>query len=300
MKKTSISSLLLILFTLFVAIGIDAKDFTFFLTSDPHYGYQQWDDNERANKEAIADMNQLPGTPYRYGSEVVSTPLGVVVPGDLTSQGHAVNWSGFPNGKEWVSGFDQDYEVNGNGLLRYPVYEGYGNHDIHSGNYAVLVGIYYRNKVRSTPVNVSSEGLHYSWDWENVHLVQLNIFPGGDGDAQNSLDFLKEDLAKRIGNSGKPVILFQHYDFYSDPKRWFHEEDKNRFYEVIKNYNIVGIFVGHTHSTQFYYWHNIPVFNAPTVKENKNYFVVRVRSNQIIVDERKNGAWAYTFIYNFK
>jgi hypothetical protein len=37
------------------------------------------------------------------------------------------------------------------------------------------MGAHMRPRLRST----SSNGLHYSWDWGQLHLVQLNLYPGG-------------------------------------------------------------------------------------------------------------------------
>ena len=258
------------------------------------------------NKEAIIEMNNLPGTAYpeyfqSLGVETVQVPKGVVIPGDLSGTGASINWSGLWIGHLWYDGFDQDYEVNGNGLCKYPVFEGYGNHDVQTeGNYAVPAGIYYRNKSRATPINLSKEGLHYSWDWENLHLVHLNIFPGRTRDAQNSLDFLIEDLNNNLSDSRQPIILFYHYDFFSDPNRWFSDDEREVFYQAIENYNIIGIFVGHLHQTVFQIWNNIPVFTAPTVKQNINYYVVRGLDDTLFVAERLNGSWGQYWMLSFE
>jgi hypothetical protein len=63
-------------------------------------------------------------------------------------------------------------------------------------------------------VNVSAGGLHYSWDWNGVHFVNLGIVVGADPaitgrrryDPLDSYKFLVEDLAAKVGDSGRPVI----------------------------------------------------------------------------------------------
>lgn len=281
----------------FFSFNLAAREVTFFLSSDPHYGYEQWDSNERVNKIAIDDMNQLPGKKYpdkvqQFGLEYVQHPCGVVVTGDLTGNGCGRDWGGYWGlWKGWRNGFNDDYDVSGNGRLRYPVYEGYGNHDIHSGNMSVLEGIMMRNRCRATPVNISDNGLHYSWEWNGVHFVQLNIFPGGEGDARNSLAFLKEDLEKCVGRQGLPVVLFHHYEYYFEPEQWFSYEDQERFYQVIEGYPIIAIFAGHTHCLRHYYWRGIPVFNATSVKDRASYLVVHIRDRELFVQERIDQTW---------
>lgn len=273
---------------LFFSLG--ATDVTFFVAADPHYGYEQWNNNEKLNKEAIKDMNALPGTTYPRDG-VVQKPFGVIVPGDLTGNGHWTNWSGYWAGS-WVHGFDEDYQVKGKGRLKFPVYEGYGNHDIHTkGNDAVIKGIKERNKNRSRPINLSSNGLHYSFDVDGVHFVNTNLYPGSTKDSRDSLAFLKEDLEKRVGKSGRPIVLYHHYNFNTEA-RWWTTEEKEAFYQVIKDYHVIAIFVGHSHATQFMRFHGIPVFNAPTVKEKLNYLVVHIGDDSIQVVERVNKKWS--------
>lgn len=271
---------------------------TFFVAADPHYGYEAWDSNELQNKAGIDDMNTLPGTPFpRETDGVVQEPEGVLVCGDLTGGGSILNWTGYW-AWGWVDGFITDYEVNGKGRLIYPVYEGFGNHDVLGDHgsmkdgLVVRTGIKRRNMLRSTPINKSDNSLHYSFDWEGVHFVNLNLYPGSDGHARNSLEFLEEDLAEHIGNSNRPIILYHHYDLWASD-RWWTEEEKEAYYDVIQGYNVIAIFVGHSHRSKNYLWKGFQVFNAPAVKTRGTYFVVRVNleKERIYVWEREPGEW---------
>ena len=124
-----------------------------------------------------------------------------------------------------------------------------------------------RDRKRIVPINDSYPNLHYSWDWEEVHFLQLNVFPGMNTTrgrpAQNpfqSLSFLKKDLEEQVGNSGRPVILVHHYglDFFSigapeegaeinPDAAWWTPKDRQIYWDAIKNYNIIAIFSGHAH-----------------------------------------------------
>lgn len=276
-----------------------SNDISFFVAADPHYGYCMWEDDEQTNKEAIQDMNHLPGLDYpsafsAYGVEKVKSPFGVIVAGDLTGSGSAFDWGGYL----FRSGFNQDYQVNGNGLLHYLVFEGYGNHDVDSGSEAILIGMKMRNRQRDYPTHVSNNGLHYSWDVDGVHFVQLNVFPGNEGNAHNSLDFLQQDLATHVGNSGRGIILIHHYEFYWAPDVWFHLDEQQRYYDIIKNYHILAIFTGHTHTLNQYLWNNIPVFVAPAVKDNAAYFAVHITQEKLLVALRSKGQWLWWHIHD--
>ena len=98
---------------------------------------------------------------------------------------------------------------------------------------------------------------HYSWDWDDVHFVQLNLFPGYTSDPNcsepplwcdpmASLYFLQEDLALNVGNSGRPVVLVHHYSAeWWVPLSWF--QTHTDYNNVIAPYNVIGIFTGHLH-----------------------------------------------------
>jgi cytolysin (calcineurin-like family phosphatase) len=288
-----------------VIIGIAgvafARDVTFFVASDLHYGQKQLKNNEKGNKQVIALMNNLPGAAFPdadFGA--VEKPRGVLVTGDLTDSGTGVNYDGKYLSIHTFDGFEDDYPVKGStgARIHYPIFEGYGNHDVQkqTGD-AVLKGIASRNANRGTPVNVSGNGLHYSWDWDDVHFVNLNAYAGGAGDARESLAFLQKDLEARVGQSGKPVIIAQHYGFdkFSTEDRWWKQTERDAFYNVIKKYNIVGIFTGHDHICHRIVWNDIPDFVAPRASGDKDadgIFAVRMLDKKMIVAQRRlDGTW---------
>ena len=270
---------------------------TFFIAADPHVGRHQLQDNENINKQTIEDMNSLPGALYPASNETVAIPRGLLIAGDLTGDLHE-HWDGFWLGK-WHEGFDHLYQVNGEGMLRYPVYEGYGNHDFQFFSERVLAGIYIRNKYRSTPVKTSDNGLHYSWDWDNIHFINLNLYPGGFGRAEYSLDFLKYDLQHNLKTPNQPVILYHHYS-YDSSLLWWSKEEREEAYEVMKSYNIIAIFTGHEHRSDHYQWHNIPIFAVPNTYEELQYCVCKITDNTIHVYKRKNGQWDGFWQTSFK
>lgn len=281
-----------------LAIG---RDVTFFVAADLHYGQEQSKNNEQGNKDVIALMNNLPGVAFPgadFGT--VAAPRGVLVAGDLTDSGTSVNYDGNSFGIHAFDGFADDYPVkDGAGIhVHFPVYEGYGNHDVQNQkDDVVLKGIASRNRNRATPVNLSDNGLHYSWDWDDVHFINLNLYPGGPGDARDSISFLRQDLDRRVGKTKKPVVILQHYGFdkVSTEDRWWKQTERDEFYKVIKPYNITAIFTGHEHLCHRIIWNGIPDFIAPKARGNNNIdgiYVVRMTDKKMIVAQRRlDGAW---------
>jgi hypothetical protein len=119
----------------------------------------------------------------------------------------------------------------------------------------------------------------YSWDWHDVHFVQLGLVPGGafsqgtladrkceeiyETDvscpfpAFNSLDFLEDDLEEYVGTSGRPVVLIHHYLLGSgvfSTEESFTEPERLAYWEVIKDYNVVAILTGHAHPSATGTW----------------------------------------------
>lgn len=112
---------------------------------------------------------------------------------------------------------------------------------------------------------------NYSWEWGGVHFLQLNVFPGDpvanvrdrlhdpsacttavDDCARKylrAMNFLIWDLRHRVGNSGKPVVLIQHYGFdeFSTNGEWWSQGQRERLWDVIASYNVIAILTGHVH-----------------------------------------------------
>ncbi len=263
------------------------RDVTFFAMGDPQYGGGAEDKNELH----ITALNWFPGTIWSTDLSSAGTPVadprGVIICGDLTQNGK--------DGRlligDQIGQFVDDYGLTGSeSRLRYPVYEGYGNHDFDAGypvTFSSLWRLFYNGDTPAADIvaerNAQRVGLtttapgfdgHYSWDWDHVHFVQLNLFPGDepspDGensllrDPRHALSFLDENLATHVGASCRPVVLAFHYGFdsFGREPRWWGNDAKELFADVIAPYNVLAILHGHTHATNTYRWNDIQIFNV--------------------------------------
>jgi hypothetical protein len=268
------------------------NDITFFSVSDTHYGATS--EENTSMRAGIDRMNALPGTAYpgSHGGGQVDLPRGVLVLGDLIDDG-AVNSLQKLQWDQWTN----DFGVNGECRVKYPVYEGFGNHDLNV-NMFIQDQIKARTQQRIGLTAVSSNGYHYSWDWNLVHFLQLNLFPGDVHETPNygsvhdpkyALAFLKQDLAEHVGNSGRPVIIGHHYD----PRdNWWTENQKSNYFNAITNYNVICIIHGHT-GTGIYKWRGLDVVNDGNL--GASIFVFHVTSNRLYVAQRRNdNTWGTT------
>lgn len=271
-------------------------DITFFAMGDPQYGGGSPDQNYFN----ITALNNFPGTPWPEDMPSAGTPVakprGVLVAGDLTQSGRdgrlEVNNQPGPN---QLGQFISDYGLTGaDGLLRFPVYEGYGNHDFDPSERFGDIPMnpatwqyYYpdeitpsvnavieRNRDRIGLVNVSEEGGHYSWDWGGIHFVNVNVFPGNEPSdhdrtsmvrtPRKSLDFLAADLAQHVGDTCRPVIIMSHYGFSGSSLNalWWKDEQREAFWEVAKHYNVIAYIHGHQHDTSQGSWNGMDWFNV--------------------------------------
>jgi len=284
-------------------------DVTFFIASDLHYG--QNENTAQVNRLMAAEMASLPGTLYPDSSEKVAPPEWISLTGDITEDGKPEEWGDFTSA----------FGLNGDGSFPFPVYEGFGNHDGPTTSYPkspVRRGIKERNRKRKNIRNISKNGLHYSWSRKGIYFANLNSYPGNEWDPecgwchyfQNgfrepafSLDFLKKDLEQSVGESFNPVVLSFHYGLGGEETfsyLWWTPEEKDAFYEAIKDYNVIAIFVGHEHAVKHYKWRGIPVWGVgSTQKITANseidtpgqFLVVRISEDQIYVAEREIGKW---------
>lgn len=233
--------------------------FTFFVASDSHFGARGMSE---LNREVVRQMNDLPGA--EYPAEIggrVDTPRGVLFTGDTTDNGHL----------EEFAEFEAVYGLTGrDGLLRYPVFEAYGNHDLNSESPV-------KERVRQRHGSA-----HYAWDWGDVRFICLDLYP----DAATRPWLTKE--LDRLG-ARRPVILFFHYSiegYYSD---FWEEEEKEAFAMAIEGHNVLAVFHGHEHGMGHYIWRDHPVFRPGAPRHRSHQFlVVRLEPARMAV-----AAWDY-------
>jgi hypothetical protein len=230
---------------------------TFFVGSDSHFGYPGVED---ANRAMVEQMNALPGTAYpeSIGGRV-ETPRGVLMTGDLTDNGTL----------EEFALFESFYGLTGrDALLRYPVYEAVGNHDVNSES-----PIKERQKLRHGGVN-------YAWDWDDLRLLCLDMYPDA---------VTREWLIPELRKAGpdRPLIAFFHYPVLPGGQGWsraWPDEDKDAFGNALDGYNVIAIFHGHMHAPGHYMWRDRPVFRPGAAKSRSRFFlVVRVDALQMSV-----------------
>ena len=297
---------------------------SFFVLGDTHYlaDKDQPDALDAAsaatNAGLIKTLNGLRGTaiPEAARAGSVGEPRGVIHLGDMIDTGDK-NGGVFPAMQQtelnaWLAA----YGLNGEGgALKYPVYEVHGNHDAPQGRGIVVDKIIERNRQRAGLAKVSANGLHYSWDWGPEHFVCLGIIVGTDKTVErkrrfaalDSLDFLIADLAEKVGDSGRPVVLIHHLDIagYTMPvdahgpfenKEW-DPADVRAFYEAIKACRIAAIFYGHTHARNILRWDGnqtkgadgIAIFNCDNSAhfkfDEQSFYHVEMNEREVLVRE---------------
>lgn len=220
----------------------------------------------------------------RGAGQPIGRPLGLVIGGDMTDDGGGQ--IAMPQEGTQLLQFSQRYQEGvGPDRVHFPVYAGLGNHDLDQDgppphadwyrrelrDYVELnhrAGVFFKPPVPADNYDVTSDC--YSWNWGGLHLVQMHRFAGDTGKgAVSGLPWLKADLAN--AGDGRPVVLFQHYgwDPFSlerwDPSRetfdddgagaphWWNDDNRRAMLEVLRGYNVVGIFHGHQHETAMVY-----------------------------------------------
>lgn len=241
------------------AAGTDVR---FVVTSDLHFFRETYNVNDQVTH--VARINA-------YGTQ--NNIAAVLIAGDfLTGKGDAK-----------LGAYRLMWEQNTvPGSIKFPVYPGLGNHDTSAqGNFgmdddtdaALKVWNYIFTRTLNLHVDRNGTGclvgvdalcpehfilggsLNYSWDWHGVHFVQLHTW-AGDTDRQyspplglNGLEWLKRDLAHYVGDSGRPVVVIQHYSLIDAFKNdGWSLDNKTTFKSVIAPYNVIAMFAGHSHA----------------------------------------------------
>lgn len=259
------------------AIDANARDFTFFFSSDPHIGCENPKAKPPVTKQLSADnarasvvkmlatigqdypeLKTLKGNPPGK----VSRPRGLLLAGDLTDN---LEWSLFetvfpPTGLE-----------DGN----IPLFLSVGNHDGPPGG-ATREGVIASNRRHLAAKridSISDNGLHTAWKWDGVHFINVNLCPadttdsnapfkygqpgsGSWNDPVGAFAFLSGYLRDHVGK-GDPVIIIQHYGYcegFNFDWTWWSPRQRRAFYDLIKDYNVVALLHGHTHAPAHYLW----------------------------------------------
>lgn len=243
-------------------VNAESRNIRFLVTADCQFCNtddckDRGPENERAfatHQHMIARLNQDPSL------------QGICIAGDLT---------------QFASDYEMDVYLASIAGYTHFVYDGLGNHDLAKNRVRV------RNEVRErkrTTVKSFKGDPHYSWDWHDVHFVQLNLMPADDTapsnpdlDPMGALSYLLVDLAVHVGASQRPVILMHHYGFEDfstgsgdDATGWWTAAQRLAYWNAIAPYNVVAIFTGHLHplpthvdnSDRFVAWNRPPGTSA--------------------------------------
>jgi hypothetical protein len=281
---------------------------TFLAVGDPQINIPRL--GTEGTEQTLVWMNDIESRSFPLGG-VAGRPQGILVLGDLVDDlRNPANWT------KYASLFDP----RGHAVVRIPAYECIGNHDLDgtlpAGSFSVVQEAFIeRNQQRVGPLHLCPKGYHYSWDWEPLHLVCLNLFPGTEprpvydrpsvwNDPHDSLTFLRADLATRVGDSGRPVILFWHYGLTGwGLEKWWTQDDLAALETVLRPYNVVLILHGHEHAYRRYRWAGYDVCMAPSpqfdrdpkqpgsTSRPKGFLVIRLRDAQLEVAYFAEGQW---------
>ncbi|OUS31885.1 hypothetical protein A9Q99_01975 [Gammaproteobacteria bacterium 45_16_T64] len=281
-------------------LGIDQTDVTFIAFGDSQFGGGAEDKND-LHKIAInqADV-QLHWDTFGINAPV-SNIRGIIMNGDITQNGR----DGRTLSENEYKGFTDIYGLCGNRDVKFPMFEGYGNHDFFEWSnigyrllqaHPVADSVSVRNQYRVGLANTAPDkNGHYSWDWDNIHFVQLNLTPSdvdpnhevpGVRNPRMALTFLKQDLAEHVAGTNKKVIIMSHYGPW-ETFEWDNEQI-DTLYDAIKDYPVIAYLHGHSHATSAYTWNGIPVFNVGSPyylnynsDERGHYSVFRITDSKL-------------------
>ncbi|MCK5915570.1 MAG: hypothetical protein KAG92_05480, partial [Deltaproteobacteria bacterium] len=114
----------------------------------------------------------------------------------------------------------------------------------------------------------SRDGDIYAYEWGSYHFIVADLWAGYAGWSHrhitnwDKMRWLKNYLENAVGDSGKPVLLFQHYGWDSLSKHddWWNDAQRQDLTDLLcrkgtlypdatycNPYNVLGIFTGHRH-----------------------------------------------------
>jgi hypothetical protein len=240
---------------------------TFFTTTDLHFGSTATSDADHVRHTRF--MNQFPSLHKHWPAgvgfpdEEIHPPAAIITTGDNAHDGQSFELGAYRllYEQSWI-----------NESTQFPVLAGLGNHDVQVdcglNNCAQRMFDYVAGHVAGGVGSLDTGSDNYSWDWNGVHFLQLNKWAGdtqlGGGSTgtthASGITWLRNDLANNVGTSGRPIVVFQHFglDEFSlhlndqGVADWWSDADRRKFWDVIRPYNVIGMFTGHRHATGMY------------------------------------------------
>jgi len=275
------------------------RDVTFYVVADTHADPPESYDLRALARaiDAVADDGTWPatidGAPTGFTEDAIAPPRGVVFLGDITGWGTAP--AEIPTFRRYFAG--------GAETIAYPAYVGLGNHDLDDADRPPELGQEYRDQFwafvesrhrgAAAPVPVTrfdDASRAYSWDLDDVHLVQTHRYPGDDHyGLTSSLDFLRDDLDVA---AGRPVFVFHHYgmDAFGTQDRWWTGDERAAYRDVLRDHDVAAIFTGHSHAAFHYEWEDLRVFQVNNAKAengtgnndgNGSFAIVRITDERL-------------------
>ena len=230
---------------------------SFAAVADPQFNW-----NINAQRAAIRNVRAQYTLDKVYNNDAYR---GVLVAGDLTE--HTAKWEILQFYNSLLP--EDEVETELGAILNQSkkldrLYEGLGNHDMAKGTCCSGTGSADDCVCESELLDIINRGErqgqlrsqppHYSWEWDGIHFVQLNLEPadepekvrnGASRDPQDALQFLKAELDE--AGPDKNVILVHHYGLDRFSIKWWSDENKQAYADAIRDYRVVAIVTGHLH-----------------------------------------------------
>ena len=248
--------------------GPGARDITFVAFGDPQAvdladpacmrDAQYADDQMDLTRAAInsVDAHVWPAGAGFYREGAAHDHIrGVVIAGDLTQAGSESFPAGVATCREYTRYRQAFGRCGDEGRLRFPVYDGYGNHDYPGYpspgdatkhpvlDYLDRITADHRPGAAADHFDDPSPGTgHYAWRWDDVWFVQLNLKVGTADeiveksgvsrvmDPQSPRRFLIDFLSSRSDSKSRQIVLITHYGMSSGR---FTKAEKQAFCDVL-------------------------------------------------------------------
>jgi predicted phosphodiesterase len=188
--------------------------------------------------------------------EYLTTPnlRAVISAGDLTDHGYGKSLLCFkhPDNEllEYKEQFVKPIDEAGIELLMC-----HGNHDTYVPKpyiYKPVLRWLYQRYPDCTKFMNYRYSVCYKRTINGVDFISMGIYP-------KNLEWLKNHI-----NATRPTIIFFHFNIVSSEPygKWWKEEEKEAFYQVIKHCNVLALVHGHYHKSYTTFWKDIPVYNG--------------------------------------